>query len=364
MRNRHEESVMPSFKIGNRSVGDGHPTYFIADIAANHDGELDRALDLIALAAQAGADAVKFQHFKADKIVSDHGFRSLGGQRSHQAHWNKSVYEVYEDSSLPRKWNAELKRAAEKAGVHFFSAPYDFEAVAELEQLGVPAYKLGSGDVSWPGIIEAMAKTGKPLFAATGASNMADVTRVMAIVKSYRIPVCLMQCNTNYTGSLENFVHIHLNVLKTYAQAFPEAVLGLSDHTPGHVTVLGAVALGARAVEKHFTDDNARKGPDHAFSLDPYTWRDMVDRTRELEAALGSTVKDVAANERETVVLQRRCIRAARDLGAGHVLSAADLEMLRPAPADGFAPWALDQVVGRKLKNAKTRGDHIRRDDV
>src|SRR5205823_7586903 len=119
-------------------------------------------------------------------------------------------------------------------------------------------------------------------------------------------PVCLMQCNTNYTGSLQNFAHIHLNVLRTYASRFPEAVLGLSDHTPGHATVLGAVALGARAIEKHFTDDCSREGPDHGFSMDRRTWREMVDRTRELELALGNGIKRIEDNEQQTVVLQRR----------------------------------------------------------
>ena len=208
---------MPSFRVGNRPVGDDQPTYFIADIAANHDGELARALALIRLAADAGADAVKFQHFKAEKIVSDRGFRSLGTQQSHQARWNKSVFDVYQDASLPRHWNAELKKGAEDAGVHFFSAPYDLDAVAELEALGVPAYKLGSGDVTWPDIVRAMAQTGKPLFAATGASTMDDVRRLMELVRPFGLPVCLMQCNTNYTASVENFRHVHLNVLKTYA---------------------------------------------------------------------------------------------------------------------------------------------------
>jgi len=126
-----------------------------------------------------------------------------------------------------------------------------------------------------------------------------------------------MQCNTNYTASLENFDHIHLNVLKTYAALYPDVVLGLSDHTSGHATVLGAITLGARAIEKHFTDDNSRIGPDHPFSMDPIAWREMVDRTRELERALGSPNKRVANNESETVVVQQRCLRAARDIKQG-----------------------------------------------
>ena len=173
-----------------------------------------------------------------------------------------------------------------------------------------------------------------------------------------------MQCNTNYTGGLENTRHVHLNVLKSYAALYPDVVLGLSDHTPGDVTVLGAVALGARAIEKHFTDDTSREGPDHGFSLDPRTWREMVERTRELEAALGDPEKRVADNERETVVLQRRCLRAARALAAGHVLTAADVEALRPAPADAVFPYDLPRVLGRKLTRPLAGGEHLRFDDL
>lgn len=355
---------MPQFQVGRRGVGDTHPTYFIADIAANHDGDLHRALELIRIAADAGADAVKFQHFLAERIVSDYGFRALGGQQSHQAAWRKSVFEVYQEASLPRQWNAALKNAADEAGVDFFSAPYDLEAVVELDRMGVPAYKLGSGDVTWHEIARAMAETGKPLFIATGASDLGEVVALIDALRPTGAPLCVMQCNTNYTGSLENFRHIHLNVLTSYATLFPDAVLGLSDHTPGHSVVLGAVALGARAIEKHFTDDNRREGPDHGFSLDPRAWREMVDRTRELEAALGSPVKRVAENEAQTVVLQRRCIRAARDLAAGETLRAEDLEVLRPTPAGSLPPWRLPALLGRALLKSRSKGDHLRCSDV
>ncbi|PYO39988.1 MAG: N-acetylneuraminate synthase [Gemmatimonadetes bacterium] len=300
---------MPEFRVGERLVGSGHPTYFIADIAANHDGSLDRAIELVHMAARAGADAAKFQHFRAPHIVSDFGFRALGGQKSHQSRWQKSVYEVYEAASLPWEWTLSVQKACAEAGIHFFSAPYDLEAVDMLEAAGVPAFKMGSGDITWPTIIARMARSGRPLFAATGASDLSDVQRLMAIVRPYHVPICLMQCNTNYTGDPDNIRHVHLSVLKSYAALYPDAVLGLSDHTPGHVTVLGAVALGAAAIEKHFTDDTSREGPDHGFSMDPYTWREMVDRTREIEAALGESEKRVAANEIETVILTKALSR-------------------------------------------------------
>ena len=355
---------MPEFRVGNRLVGTSHPTYFIADIAANHDGSLDRAIELVHLAAKAGADAAKFQHFRAPHIVSDFGFKSLGGQKSHQGRWRKSVYEVYEAASVPWEWTLSLQKAASEAEIHFFSAPYDLDAVEMLDVAGVPAFKMGSGDITWPDIIIRMAKTGKPLFAATGASDLADVKRFMQLIKPFGIPVCLMQCNTNYTGHSENIRHVHLNVLKSYAKLFPETLLGLSDHTAGHVTVLGAVALGACAIEKHFTDDTSREGPDHGFSMDPRAWREMVDRTRDLESSLGQADKRVADNETETVILQRRCLRTTRALPAGHALQAGDLEPLRPAPHDGVAPYDLPRVLGRKLAKALAHGEHLCLDDL
>jgi sialic acid synthase SpsE len=350
---------MPTIRIGQRVVGDNEPTYFVADIAANHDGDLGRAKALIHVAAEMGADAAKFQNFRAAKIVSRHGFESLGGQYSHQAKWRKSVYQVYEDATLPSDWTAALKEECDRAGIDYFSSPYDFESVEMLDPY-VSVYKIGSGDITWPEMLEKIAGTGKPVLLATGASDIADVHRAVATLRAANSQLAVMQCNTNYTASVENFKYINLKVLDTYRVMFPEVVLGLSDHTPGHATVLGAVALGARVVEKHFTDDTAREGPDHAFSMDPQTWREMVDRTRELEAALGGTRKVVEENERDTVVLQRRCLRAARNLEPGAVLVRDDVEVLRPAPRDAIFPYDLDDVLGKRLDVALAEGEYFR----
>ena len=348
-----------SFKIGKRKVGDNHPTYFIADIAANHDGDLEQAKALIYQAAEAGADAAKFQHFTAENIVSDVGFKALQTQQSHQKSWKKSVFEVYQSATLPRDWTRELQFASEEVGIDFFSAPYDFEAVSLLNQHNVPAHKIGSGDITWSAILENIAEANRPILLATGASAIEDVVRAMSILERGGQPICLMQCNTNYTGELSNFKHINLNVLKTYKIMWPDVVLGLSDHTPGHATVLGAVALGARVVEKHFTDDTSREGPDHSFSMDPLSWRQMVDRTRELELALGSTKKFVAENELQTMVLQRRCVRAREDLKAGIILTEENVEALRPAPNEAVMPYDLGKILGRKLRVDKAKGEHF-----
>jgi len=350
---------MPSIKIGERVVGDSAPSYFIADISANHDGDLDRAKMLIQLAAESGADAAKFQNFRAEKIVSARGFGALGGPLSHQASWGKSVVQVYKDASLPWEWTATLKAECDSFGIDFFSSPYDFEAVDMLDPF-VEVYKIGSGDITWPEMLCKIASKSKPVILATGASDIGDVQRAVGTILSINSQLALLQCNTNYTGSLENFRYIQLKVLDLYRTMFPGVVLGLSDHTPGHATVLGAVALGARVIEKHFTDDQSRVGPDHPFSMTPQTWRDMVDRTRELEYALGNANKIVEENERQTVIVQRRCLRAARDLASGTILDRDSIEVLRPAPRDSIAPFELDRVVGMRLRSSVSEGDHLR----
>lgn len=350
---------MPTVRIGKRQVGDGQPTYFIADIAANHDGDLTRAKRLVALAAEAGADAAKFQHFRAAEIVSDAGFRALGSQLSHQSAWKKSVFEVYAGASVPWEWTRELKAACDAHGIDFFSAAYDLEAVDMLDPY-VEVYKIGSGDITWIEMLKHVASKGKPVILSTGASDLGDVQRAVTALTETNPHLVLLQCNTNYTGSRENLAHSHLDVLTSYRATFPRAVLGLSDHTHGFVTVLGAVALGGRVIEKHFTDDISRPGPDHGFSMDPGSWREMVERTRDLEAALGGREKIVATNERETVVLQRRCLRARRDLKAGTRLERGMVDVLRPAPSDGIFPYDIDRVIGLELSADVPAGAHLR----
>jgi N-acetylneuraminate synthase len=350
---------VPKLNIGKRTIGDGEPTYLVADIAANHDGDLERAKMLIHLAAEVGADAVKFQHFRAPQIVSARGFEALGGQISHQEKWKKSVYEVYADASLPWEWTATLKAECDAANIDFFSAPYDSETVDMLDP-HVSMFKIGSGDITWPEILLAIAKKGKPVFLATGASNILDVQRAVHILLSVNPQLVLMQCNTNYTADPENFKHINLNVLKAYKVMFPAVILGLSDHTPGHATALGAIALGACVLEKHFTDDTARVGPDHPFSMAPGPWREMVARIKELEAAMGTASKSVCENEKETVIVQRRSLRASRDLKAEAVLTREMIDVLRPAPADAIFPYQLETVLGMRLRVDLPAGEALR----
>lgn len=350
---------LSEFVIDGKKIGHLNPTYFIADIAANHDGDLERAKDLIYMAKEAGADAAKFQHFKAETIVSDIGFKSLGNQQSHQATWKKSVFEIYQDAAVKMDWTETLKNTCDKAGITFLTSPYDFNLVDQIDPY-VPAYKIGSGDITWIEMVEKIASKQKPYILATGASTTDDVIRAASAALAINPQLALLQCNTNYTGDLKNLMYVQLNVLKTYRLMFPEMILGLSDHTPGHATVLGAIALGGRIIEKHFTDNVSRVGPDHLFSMDPVSWREMIIRSRELEASLGSGIKKVEDNERETVVLQRRAIRVNRELKKGHLLTREDLEILRPCPIEAIPASKVHEVIGKKLLSDVGKGDFLR----
>jgi N-acetylneuraminate synthase len=350
-------------KIGKHLIGANHPTYFIADISANHDGDLERAKLLIRLAKEAGADAAKFQNFRAAKIVSDYGFTAMKGQVSHQATWKKSVFQVYADASIPFDWTPVLKEECDRVGIDYFSSPYDFEAVDYLDPF-VPAHKIGSGDVDWLEMLEYIARKGKPVLVSSGAADIGEVQRAVHTLLAINPKVVVLQCNTNYTASPVNFDHINLRVLNTYHTMFPQVVLGLSDHTHGHATVLGAVALGARVVEKHFTDDTTRTGPDHPFSMTPVTWCEMVERTRELEKALGSADKSITANEKDTSIVQRRCVRAARDIKAGELITREMLDVLRPATPGAIKPADVQSVVGTHALKDFPFGIEIRWTDL
>ena len=352
-----------SFNIGKKKVGKNCPVYFIADIAANHDGKLDKAIELIKRSAEAGADAAKFQHFKAETIVSDYGFKSLGSQLSHQSKWKKTVFEVYKEASIPLKWTPILKKECQNNNIEFMTSPYSIELVDFVDPY-LEAYKIGSGDITWYEIIKHIISKKKPYILATGASNEIDVMDVIERFEKLNQNICVMQCNTNYTADKENFKYINLNYLKKLRSKFPKLVLGLSDHTHGHSSVLGAIALGAKVIEKHFTLSNDFEGPDHKFSMTPKTWQEMIDRSRELELSLGDGNKKIEKNELETVVLQRRCIRASKKLKKNDIIRRSDLIILRPCPKNAIDPKNIEKIVGKKLVNNIPEHEIIKWEDI
>jgi len=337
-----------SVLIGNREIGRQYPTYFIADLASNHGGNLEIAKELIHEAAAAGADAAKFQHFRAETLVSARGFEKLGSVDSHQQSWTESVFETYRAMEVPEEWTFELAQECKRNEIDFLTAPYHFEGIDLLDEF-LPAYKVGSGDLTFHESVMKMASKGKAILLATGASSFGEIEEIVEKVLTVNSQVVLMQCNTNYTGKLENSNFANLKVLEQFAERFPEVVLGLSDHTSDDLTTIAAVTLGARVVEKHFKGTNSPSNPDLEFSLNAEEWSKMVQKIRRLEMALGDGSKKVEQNEEITRVLQRRCIRYSKRLDAGHVLSAADLVFLRPAPVESLPPSFSQAVIGKVL---------------
>ena len=333
--------------------------YFIADIAANHDGSLKRAKKLIRLAAESGANAAKFQNFYANTIVSDFGFKSLKKKYSHQSKWKKSVYDVYKKAELPLKWTKELKAECDKYKIDYFTAPYDQGIINYINKF-VKLWKIGSGDITWHEHILKIARKKKPILIATGASTMKEIEKLIQKVELINKKIVLMQCNTNYTASDKNYDYINLNVLKEFKKKFPRYILGLSDHTKGHETVLGAIAHGATVFEKHFTDDCRRVGPDHLFSLNPKEWSTMVKSSEILKRSLGSKKKIIEKNEKETVILQRRSIRIVKNLSKGSILKKEYLTLLRPCPADAIQPYDLNKVIGKKINKKLKFHDYLK----
>lgn len=333
-------------------MGNGEPVYIIAEIGSNFDGSIKRAKMLIDLVKDCGADAVKFQCFTADKIVSKEGFEDL--KKGFQSKWKKPVYEIYKDAEFPRKWHYELFNYANKKKLHFLSAPYDIEAVDILDKLGVPVFKIGSGDITWHEMLRYIAKKGKPVILATGASKMAEIDEAFRVIRSEgNEEIILLQCVTNYPA---HFEYANIRAMKTMGEMF-DVLIGYSDHTPRAIVPLGAVALGACIIEKHFTDDKSRKGPDHPFAMDWKEFKIMVDGIRTLEKALGSPAKDLYKDEKETVILQRRCLRAAKDISKGSKITADMVDVLRPLSENSLDPKYKEIIIGREAKVNLKKGD-------
>lgn len=341
------------FKIGNKWVGENHPTYFIAEIGANFDGSIEKAKRLIDAAKEAGADCAKFQTFTADTIVSEGGFSRMTLKGVHGS-WGRKVSEVFKDVEFPIEWHKELADYCDKVDIHFSTSPYFKEAVDLCVDLKVPFIKIGSGEITWLEQLEYIASKGIPVMLATGDATMSEIDEaVRTIQKTGNKDFVLMQCITNYPSKLDS---ANVNVLKTYQSAF-DVLTGYSDHAPGHVVALASTVIGGRVIEKHFTLDKTDKGPDHPHSMEPHEFKFMVDSIREVERAMGSTVKEVVEEEGETVYVQRRCLYAKRNLGKGQIITEEDIDVLRPAL--GIPPKYKSIIVGKECKENIEQGQPL-----
>ena len=340
-------------KIGNKIIGDTHPTYFIAEIGANFDGSIEKAKHLIDAAKKAGADCAKFQTFSTPRIVSEGGFSHMQLKGVHGS-WGRTVSEVFKDAEFPVAWHKEIADYCKVVGIDFSTSPYFKEAVDLCVDLDVPFIKIGSGDITWLEMLDYIARKGKPVMLATGDATMSEIDEAVRTIEvTGNKDLVLMQCITNYPSKIES---ANVNVLKTYQSAF-DVLTGYSDHAPGHGVALASVVIGGRVIEKHFTLNKTDKGPDHPHSMEPQEFRFMVDSIREVERAMGSTRKEVVAEEGETVYVQRRCLYAKQDLKKGHIMTSEDIDILRPAL--GIPPKFKPMIIGKECKEDIVKGQPL-----
>lgn len=345
-------------KIGDKTIGLNHPTYFIAEIGANFDGSIEKAKRLIDAAKEAGADCAKFQTFDTPRIVSEGGFSKMQLHGVHGS-WGRTVSEVFKDAEFPVAWHKELADYCASIGIDFSTSPYYKEAVDLCVDLNVPFIKIGSGEITWLEQLDYIALKGIPVMLATGDATMAEIDEaVRTIQHAGNKDLVLMQCITNYPSKLDS---ANVNVLKTYQSAF-DVLTGYSDHAPGHVVALASTVIGGRVIEKHFTLNKKDKGPDHPHSMEPHEFKFMVDSIREVERAMGGTVKEVVAEEGETVFVQRRGLYAAKGLKKGQTLAEEDISVLRPAL--GIQPKYKSIVVGKTVNKDIPAGDPIFWEDL
>lgn len=327
----------------------------IAEVGANHDGDLDRAVDLIRLAAAAGADVVKFQHFRTPYIVSGPGFRTLG-KVGHHASWSQSVEDVFRAAETPWDWTPGLKETCDEAGVEFLSSPYDLGCVDHLDPY-VQRWKIGSGEITHRDLLRHVAQTGKPVLLATGASRLVEVLDAVEVLEGAGCPdLTLLHCTTNYSGDPALVASANLAVIP-YLRRLTGCPVGLSDHTRSLGLACAAAALGAVCLERHFTDDRHREGPDHHFAMEPADWLRMAMEVDAVGVALGEPRKVVTPAETEARVVQRRCWRATRALPAGHVLEHGDMMALRPCPENAYTP--MTNLIGAILDRDVTEGEAL-----
>ena len=329
-------------KVGKREIGTNRSCYVIAEIGSNFDGSFLKAKKMIRLAKDAGADAVKFQSFTTEQILSKKGFEK---KTTFQSKWKKSIWNVYKNAEFPLSWHEKLNEYAKKIGVDFLSTPYNYDAVKLLKKMNVPAMKVGSGDITDTEFLKIIGKTRKPIFLATGASTMKEVRKAVNTIKSSgNNKIILMQSITQYPSPIEE---ANLEVLNTFKDKFKLNV-GYSDHSPGSLVILASVVLGACVIEKHFTDDVKLNGPDHPHSMNPKEFSKMVKEIRLIENAKGSGIKKVEKSEKETRIIQRRSVFTIKKIKKNQKFTRENIMTLRPCiglPASEFS-----KILNKKAK--------------
>lgn len=326
-------------------------TFVIAEAGVNHNGSVEIAKRLIEKAGRVGADCVKFQSFRADKLVSRSAAKALYQQQNTEG--ADSQYEMLRRLELSEEDHRTLLACCHDNGILFLSSPFDEDSADLLEQLGVPAYKIPSGEVTNHGFLDYLARKHKPLILSTGMSTLAEVAEaVEVIVGTGNAQLHLLHCVTEYPAP---FAEINLKAMRTLATAFGFPV-GYSDHTPGNEIAVAAVALGARIIEKHFTLDRNMPGPDHQASLEPQELGAMIQAIRHVEQALGTGIKAPASCEIKNMAVARKSLVAKRNIARGECISRDNVAIKRPG--HGIQPRDFEKVMGLRV-TADIKADSV-----
>ena len=347
---------MTEFKINQRNLGAGQPTYLIAEMSANHHHDLIQARELIHAMKESGADAVKLQTYTPDTMTIDCGneyFRVGKGTI-----WEgRQLHELYGQAWTPWEWHAELFELADRIGLDCFSTPFDATAVDFLETLNPPCYKIASFELVDIPLIEYVAAQGRPIIMSTGMGTRQEISEAVDVVQRAGVPLTLLKCTSAYPASADR---MNLRTMVDLGQTFGVHV-GLSDHTLGTNVAIAAVALGACVIEKHFTLTRQQPGPDSAFSLEPDEFRTLVDAVRSTEAALG-TVSYGRTDQEEASTVFRRSLFVVQSIQAGEVFTPQNVRSIRPG--NGMPPKFLPQVMGRRATRDLSRGTPLTWDDI
>lgn len=346
---------MNDIKIGHITIGVNHKPFVIAEMSGNHNQSLDRALQLVDAAAEAGAHALKLQTYTADTITMK-GAYTINDANSL---WNgKELHDLYKEAYTPWEWHQAIFDRAKEKGMIAFSSPFDETSVDFLESLNVPLYKIASFENTHHPLLVKVAKTGKPVIVSTGVSSIADIDESVRVLKNNGCKdIILLKCTSTYPATPEN---TNLNTIPHLSQLH-NCIVGLSDHTMGIGASVAAVALGARVIEKHFTLRRVDGGVDSAFSLEPEELKSLVIETERAFLALGKIQYGVQKIEEKSIFF-KRSIYVSEDIKVGEVFSENNLRVIRPG--DGLAPKYYFQIIGKKATKDYTKGTPLKIDGL
>lgn len=332
---------MKSIKIGDREIGNSYSSFIVAEIGANHNLDMDLIRQTIDAAALCGVDAVKFQTYTPEELLADVDRIITWGPKGSEV--TEPISEMFRKLSLPREWHEEVFGYVKEKGLIAFSTPFSVEGLNFLnETLHTPCIKIAASDVNYTELLQNVGKTGKPVMLSLGKCTLSEADMAIEMLfENGTKELVVMHCVAQYPSPMEE---MNLKVIESLKTLYPECVIGFSDHSLGITAALGAVALGARVIEKHFTLDKSLSGPDHWFSMDPKEMESLVQEIRNLEAAMGHPRKRILSCEKSERRTSVRSLVLAKEIKEGEVLSEEHLKMVRPGT--GISPFDVEKVVG------------------